>query len=278
MEPVIIAIICAAAFGATVALAAFIRQLLLSRDKRLNDKAQQIALRQETRELESLRSEMFQIKRLDSHYQVLGSNKEAIQYLDQKIEELFRKKSELIQRYADVTLKESSAIISGEQSPDRKFICDKLKGEIDSELQFYENELTILQKRRAALWDTHHDLQGYLVDQEKMRNANLDKLYERHSNLLEKIFIRHNHNTENVARQTLEAGNHTFKTMVMAPILFLISLFKSSTGISLEQAEKELEFRDSVYDAEKDLNDLDEKDDDDIYDEDERDSAISLAD
>lgn len=40
MEPITIAIICATVFGVVSGLAAFIRQLILSRDKKLNDKAQ----------------------------------------------------------------------------------------------------------------------------------------------------------------------------------------------------------------------------------------------
>jgi len=50
MEPVTIALICSAAFGAVVALSVFIRQLILSRDKNLNDKAQRRALTQEANE------------------------------------------------------------------------------------------------------------------------------------------------------------------------------------------------------------------------------------
>ena len=44
MEPVTIAIIGAVVFGVVVAVSAFVRQLILSRDKNLNDKAQNKAL------------------------------------------------------------------------------------------------------------------------------------------------------------------------------------------------------------------------------------------
>lgn len=266
MEPVTIAIICAVAFGATLALTAFIRQLILSRDKLLNDRAQQTALKQEAKELENIRNEMKNNQRFDSHYQVLGSNKDAIQYLDHKVEEILQKKSDLIERYAQVTIKESSAIIDGEQSASRKLICDKLKTEIDSELRYYEIELENLQKRRASMWDTHQDLQDYLLEQEEKRNTSLDTIYTRHSSLLEKIYLRHNHNSENVARSSIEAGTSTFKAMAMAPIMFLMQLFSPSTGITPEQAQKEMESRDDVIDAEKDINDEVDKDDD-VYDD-----------
>ena len=84
MEPVTIALICSAAFGVVVALSVFIRQLILSRDKNLNDKAQRRALTQEANELEKMREQMQSNKRFDSHYRVLGSNKDAIVYLDNK--------------------------------------------------------------------------------------------------------------------------------------------------------------------------------------------------
>lgn len=113
MEPVTIALICAASFGAVVALSAFIRQLLLSRDKNLNDEAQRKAINQEAGELEKMREQMQSNKRFDSHYKVLGANKDAIIYLDNKIEDILRKKAHLVERYAQVSLKESGAIVEG---------------------------------------------------------------------------------------------------------------------------------------------------------------------
>ena len=37
MEPIIVALICAASFGGVVAIAAFVRQIILSKDKLLNE-------------------------------------------------------------------------------------------------------------------------------------------------------------------------------------------------------------------------------------------------
>lgn len=254
MEPVTIAIICAAAFGVVAVLSAFIRHLLLSRDKNLNDQAQHRALTQEANELEKLRKQMASTKRFDSHYQVLGANKDAIQYLDQKIEEILKKKSDLIERYAQMTIKQSSAIIDGEPSLERKALCDRLKLEIDSELKFYDAELEQWQSRRASLWDTHADLQEYLLSQESKRNKHLDSIYDRHSVLLEKIYLRHNENSEAMAKQSIDAGTKTFKMMIMAPILFLMQFFSLSTGINLDQAKNENKVRDEVEQVEKEIN------------------------
>ncbi|KTD63354.1 hypothetical protein [Legionella spiritensis] len=267
MEPVTIAIICASVFGVVGILAAFIRQLLLSRDKNLNDQAQQRALDQEARELEKLRLQMSSNKRFDSHYQVLGSNKEAIQYLDQKIDEILRKKEELIQRYAQVALKESSSIVSNGPVQTRKDACDELKQEISKELARYDGELEKLQTRRASLWDNHFELQNYLLEQEKQRNEHMDSIFERHSGLLEKIYLRHNHNSENIAKQTIDSSTQTFKSALMAPIEFLLGFFKISTGINLEQSSKEKETRQDVSDTESDINDLEDDTDSIDYDD-----------
>ena len=78
MDPISIALICAASFGAVVTLAAFIRMMILSRDRALNDEAQRTALTQEAGELERMREQMQSNKRFDSHYKVLGANKDAI--------------------------------------------------------------------------------------------------------------------------------------------------------------------------------------------------------
>lgn len=262
MEPGIIALICAAAFGGVVALAAFVRQIILSRDKLLNDEAQRRAITQEASELEKMREQMQSSKRFDSHYKVLGSNKDAIIYLDNKIEEILHKKISLIERYSQLTLKESVAIVDGKGSKDRKVACDRLKVEVDEEIKFCNDELLMFQQRRTSLWDTHKDLQEYLLNQEQSRNANLDAIYKQHSSLLEKIYLRHTDNAEHVATQSIQAGTTSFKSIIMAPIHFLLQYFNISSGISLSQAQVEQAARDDVDRMEKDVNEDSPKDDD----------------
>lgn len=268
MEPVTIALICAAAFGAVVAISVFVRQLLLSRDKNLNDEAQRKAITQEAGELEKMRDQMQGNKRFDSHYKVLGANKDAIIYLDTKIEDILRKKTQLVERYAQVSLKESGAIVDGEISAERKAACDRLKKEIDEEVKFYDSELEHLQKRRTSLWDTHTDLQEYLLGQEKSRNESLDYIYKQHSGLLEKIYIRHTDNSEHIAKQTIDAGTSSFKMMILAPIQFLLQYFNISTGISFDRSKIEKAARDDVDKTESDINDSEKSDDDVISDDD----------
>lgn len=266
MEPVTIAIVATAVFGAVTALSVFIRQLLLSRDKRLNDNAQHRALGQETRELERLRKQMEGSKRFDSHYKVLGVNKDAIQYLDQKIEDTLNKKFALIQRYSQIAIKESSAIIEKGQPTERKVVCDLLRDEIDKEMIFFDRELQQLQNRRAALWDTHSELQIYLIEQEKSRNEKLDGIYQTHTSVLEKIYIRHNESTDQVAKHTIEAGTHTLKYL-MAPWQLLMKFFGMSTGIKPQTAPAEMVSRKSVADIQREINADSANDVDELSDE-----------
>ncbi|WP_298622960.1 hypothetical protein [uncultured Legionella sp.] len=261
MEPVTIALICAASFGAVVAISVFIRQLILSRDKNLNDEAQRKAITQEAGELEKMRDQMQANKRFDSHYKVLGANKDAIIYLDTKIEDILRKKTQLVERYSQVSLKESGAIVDGEISAERKAACDRLKKEIDDEMKFYDSELEHLQKRRASLWDTHTHLQEYLLGQEKARNESLDFIYKQHSGLLEKIYIRHTDHSEHIAKHTIDAGTSSFKMMILAPIQFLLQYFNISTGISFDQSKIEKAAREDVESTESDINDSERIDD-----------------
>ncbi|WP_419420978.1 hypothetical protein ACNVED_06690 [Legionella sp. D16C41] len=246
MGPIAIAVICATVFGIVSTISAFIHRILSSRDKRLNDLAQQRALSQETTELEKLRSEMLNYKRYDAYYQVLGENKEAVQYLDQKIEEILKKKSELIERYAKAIIKESNAIIAGTSNPARKEVCDKLRLEIDGQLRAYDVELKQLQTRRANLWNSNKELQDYILDQEKKRNEHMDTVYQQHSALLEKIFLRHTENSENIAKSLIDSTTQTFKALIIAPIEFLAKVFHLSKNISPNIASKEILKRQNI--------------------------------
>lgn len=253
MEPVTMAIIATATFGAVTALTVFVRQLLLSRDKSLNDTAHRRALSQETRELEKIRSEMASSKRFDSHYQVLGANKDATQYLDRKIDEILDKKFDLIQRYATLAVKESTEIVDGKSVAERKALCDLLRDEIKQEIKFYDQELEQLQKRRAAIWESHSELQDYLLTQETGRNDKLDALFQRHTSMLEKIYIRHHDESEQSNAKTIDAGTESIRIMT-APLQFLLELFRPSTGISQRRAREELDSRAEVARAERDLS------------------------
>lgn len=254
MDPLSIALICAASFGALVAIAAFIRIMFLSRDKRLNDEAQTKALMQETADLQALRLQMQSNLRFEAHYQVLGNNKEAITSIDQQIESILQKKMQLVDRFAQVSLKEAEAIVNRELSIANKEACDKLKQEIDTELRFYDQELAQWQERRKKLWDTRTDFQQKLLDQEKSRNKHLDALFHQHSALLEKVYLRHIDERDSITKNTIEAGSTAFKWLAWGPMQFLLEYFNISTGIALSRAQMEYAHRRGVAGLEIEIN------------------------
>lgn len=254
MDPITITVICAVAFGAVAALSVFIRQLILSRDKRLNDLAQQRALSRETKELEKLREQMQSEKRFNNHHQILGANKESIQYYDQRINEILQKKSDLIMRYSGLSLKESDAILAGDLSHERKNMCDRLREEIDREVAAYDAELLQMQQRRSAVCESHRDLESNLLKEERERNKNLDEMYHRHTGVLEKVFLRHTDDVERVALRSIDAGTYSYGTMLLAPFRFLTQFFKSSGRTSSDRFEEEKEARDDVASMEDAIN------------------------
>lgn len=279
MEPISIALICAVAFGTVVAISAFIRQLILSRDKKLNEEAQHRALANETKALEAIRTQMENEKRFDSHYKLLGSNKDAIIYLDDKIEDILQKKSRLIERYGQISLKESSDIIDNGGSEERKEYCDRLKREIDSEISFYDKELANLQERRASLWDSSSQLQNHLIEQEKKRNEKLDTVYKRQTSILEKVFIRHSDSNDMVAKETISAGTSAFKMMVMAPIRFLMQFFSPLSNVSKDKLEEEIKRREEVSKIEDEINNTSDDElsnDEDLSETEESEEDLSL--
>ncbi|WP_367607258.1 hypothetical protein [Legionella sp. W05-934-2] len=274
MEVIAIGLICAAVFGAVVAFSAFLRHLLLSRDKQLNDDAQHRALSQEAEELKNLRFEMQNRKRMTAHYQLLTENKHAIQHLDDKIDELTQKKAELITRWAEITIDASRQMIDNGSDQQQKYKFDKVKQGIDHALMNYDQEINQLQQRRETLLNTHHEIGVYLLEQDKRANENLDALYDKHSLMLEKMFIRHNENSEHVATKSIDAGTNTFAMIMKAPIQFLMSYFKAGTGFNLDKLKEELKNREDVADEEDKINqngdnssDIDDEMDDDPLDD-----------
>lgn len=256
MDPITIALICAASFGTVVIIIAFFRQLLISRDKKLNDEAQSRALAQEAAELEKLRAQMQSNTRFEAHYQVLGANKDAIKYLDKQIEEVLSKKMELVNRYSTLILKESDQIISTSKIlAVRKEAYDKLRNQIDAKMKTYDTELNELQTTRSTLWDSHFDFQKHLLSQELTRNAHLDALFIKHSAILEKLFLRHIDNMQNIATKGMDTGALTFKDMLKAPIQFLMQFFgRGVPGVSFVQTNVEAAARTDVARAEEELN------------------------
>ncbi|MDR3443311.1 MAG: hypothetical protein P4L65_09855 [Legionella sp.] len=258
MEPVSIALICAAAFGTVMVIAAFVRQILLSRDKKLNDEAQSRALAQEALELEKIRIQMQNNHRFINHYNMLGDNKEAIEYLDTQIDRIFKEKAKCIEMYGQKVLIKSMAIVSsGGISAEVKAACDQLRESCELLITMYDNELKGFQEKRAAEWGNHTLLQQKILEQEAARNASLDEVYKQHSSILEKVFLRHIDAGGIFAVKGIEAGTTSFKDMLMAPINLLMAYFGRVAvvpGISLMHTKVEHVARMNVDQVEKEIN------------------------
>lgn len=254
MDPVSVAAISALIFGAVVAFSAFIRQLFISRDKELNEKAHRRALEREIKGLDDQRIQMLNKKRFTFHYHVLGDLKDGIKYIDNQIEEVFRKKLELIQRYAKMTENESSSIIFNRSDFSRKAKIELLRKEIDSQIEFYDQELQELQRRRGSICVAHLETQQKLVEHEQSRNESLDKLYHRHTGLLEKVYLRHSEGIDTTAKESLDSGWQTYKDLFMMPVEFLKQFFSSSDGVNLQQMQDEIASRGEVLKMESELN------------------------
>jgi hypothetical protein len=238
VDPLIIVLICAASFGVITLIAAFVRQVLLSRDKKANDEATQKSLNDETTSLTKMRQQLQESRPSKAHQEVLDDNKKAIFYLDEKIEEIFRKKTESIERFRKLT-SEPEPADEGSEPSERQDISRKLSKEVDEQIKFYNSELERLQRKRESLWDAHSKMQMHLLNQEQARNAELDALYHRHSALLEKIYLRNTVSSERLAQSSITASTSTFESMIMAPIQFLMQYFRVGSGIAFTQVQVE---------------------------------------
>lgn len=260
-------LICATVFGVAVAISAFVRQLLLSRENRLNDLAQTRALDKETEQLTVLRQTMKSNPRSDMHYRLLENNSDSIRYIDKQIDQVIDKKMELIQRYSSIIKQQSTSIIKGDFNAEKKHDCDTLRQEIDKEIAKYDAQIAELQQTRAKLWGNHQELQDKIIGQENEHNKQLNDIYKQHSSIIEKLSLRHSESRELVTTKTIDEGSSAFKLMVLAPIKFLLAFFTKSDSIDLDKVMDEIKDREDVKDTQDSLDDWEELDDEEDLDE-----------
>lgn len=251
-------LICATVFGGIVAISAFIRQLIVSRERKLNDAAQQRALTKEFENLNDLRIRFESSQRNDTHYQVLEKNTDSIRYIDNQIEQIMERKIAIISRFSNIIMTQSDSIIKGQFSSENKHDCNVLRQEVDKELSHYNSEIERLQKTRANLWENHQELQDKLLAQESEHNKQLDDIYSKHSSIIEKLSLRSIDNSEVITKKTLDEGGNAFKMMILAPIKFLIAFFTKSEGIDLEKSLDEISEREDIKDAQDELDEWDD--------------------
>ncbi|MFT4059877.1 MAG: hypothetical protein QM652_10040 [Legionella sp.] len=263
MVPMVVALICAAVFGSVMVITAFLRQIMLSRDKRLNEEAHIRALKQQSDELARIRIEMHDTQRLQVHYQLFGKHDKKIESINKDIADLFREKEALMQRYSeefiDVIKQNREILVQSEASNERKELFDKLRHAINPDFTFYDKQIDLLQQQRLALLKNNKKYENSLLAQEKARNAHLDEIYRVHSNTLEKIYLSYIKADERVTVETIKAGTIYFKDLLMAPIHFLTQVFRGGIAavvpnISVVQTRVEHISRTEVEKVERELN------------------------
>lgn len=255
MEPYTLLLLCTFALTIVAGIGAFIWQLMLSRDQQLNEQAHLKALSKESELLEEVRNQSESKESFKAHYKTLKKNKTSIKYIDEKIDEILKKKFDLVQRYSEMAMDESASVIKGVGSPQKNQDLSVLKKEIDQELEFYESELKTHQARRETLWDTRTEIQTHLVHEETARNEKIDELYEKHTVLLEKIYLGHMTSSEEVNKASIQAGTSSLKDCFSAPIEFFAQFWDpQKKAVRLKNATDELHARINVHKAEEDIN------------------------
>ena len=254
MEPITITLIAAVSVCGIVAMSVFIRQLFLSRNQRVNEEAQNKALSLEADELVRLRMEVQRSQKYDSYYQLLGKNKESIRYIDSRIDDIIEQKAELIQRYSQTVLTNSQYMGDHKKSSKIKKDCNHLKEVLDEQIRGFDQQIKSLQTQRAELWDMQEGISNKVMRQEEARYKKMDTIYEKHSQILEKMYVKHNDIRENTTAKILDSGNFAFKQIVLAPFKFLLGLFSKTKNVDPEQVEQETTSREDVLEMQRNIS------------------------
>ena len=90
---------------------------------------------------------------------------------------------------------------------------------------------------------------------EKTRNKKLDDLYQRHTALLEKIYLGHLDSAEELGKTSIRAGTHSLKYSILSPIRFFTQFWgpQNNTEI-LKKSAEEISARKSVQHLEAAMN------------------------
>lgn len=236
-------------------IGALLWQWLLSRDKQINQQAQFRALEKEIEALEHLRQQQNNQPYFQAHYAVLGENSEAIKQIDTKISELFNKKIQLIESYGKIIQNQSEEITK------KIFSISPIKMQLAfhhdycQAMEAYDRELTSLQVQRAGLWTVQNDLQKHLLHEEKIKNEKLDSLYHHHTMLLEKIYLSHMKNLEEIDKASIEAGKESIRYNMFYPFQFLASFFTGKSKLDVHKnSMSELAARKAVLETQNQIN------------------------
>lgn len=235
MAPLTLALLCTAALGVLLIIAAFIRQMILNREKRKNDEAQIKSLEFEIGRLDELRKEMKQNPR-DAYQNIHESHNKEIKQLDDEIRQIYLKKEKLLEEEIKLMEQDANNLHpEGSQDCKERF---KLKRELSKDkLASYDEEIKLLKERREKLLGANIDHEREVLKQEDTHMQKLDDLYHQHSDVMKEVYLRHIGNSENIALETLKAGTSTFFDALKTPLQMLVQLFTGVpvTSVTLNQ-------------------------------------------
>jgi hypothetical protein len=255
MDPYILILLCTLSISIVGSIGAFLWQLLLSRDKQLNQRAHLGALEKEASVLETLRGQQEGDTRFRAHYDALANNSKSIELINEKINEILEKKLQLIKEYAEMVKEESSSMIRNFSfflsSTAPSILSDTYHQTLDS----YEMELTALRTQRDKLWTISREFQAELLSAESNRNEKLDTLYSTHTALLGKVYLAQARNSDEIEKASINAGSTAFKYSIFYPLQLLASFFglHKSPDI-LRSTEDETKARTFVQAVENEIN------------------------
>ncbi len=245
-------IICTAIFGMASIAAAFIHQLLVSRDKDLYDKAQLRAIRQEAGELTQLREQMKQRNCSgDIRCKILQQQSEDVAHLDARIAHVFRCKEKIIQKYANLAIQPVLELAEKDALPP---IAEpaSLQDAIKKDLNSLDAELLSLQQQRRHIWQSETGLQHDLVSEENAHNHRLDDLYDKHSTLIEKAYASQADVSGTLAAMNMRSSSEIFSNIIRNPLQVLKTfLFQRSRESTFDTSQQEVL---AVKVAEEDIN------------------------
>lgn len=219
----------------SLGLTRLIDQMALSRDKCLNQKAQQKALVQEHHRLHCLGQQL--LSSLSNDIPLL--HEQDVDQLNRHIEQLFEEKCQLVQQYIQMAQIEAAAVLQGDMTPNRKQACDTLRTQIECELRFFSGQLQTMQQERAAVLSDASLLQKQWLQSENERLNTLNQLFRRHATILEKIYVRHAHHSE----MDGVVSCPTYRYLTGFSAQWLMQFYGTAQNITIEQSEQEHELR-----------------------------------
>lgn len=236
MEIFLIGLICTAVFGVILSIAAFIRQLMLSRDKQLNDLALNKAFDLAAEKLGEMRQ---QRENFNTKFPLDFCVKQ-IEDISTDIKYYIAVKEALVSKFKDCNKNNNS----GQLNVNALTLSDQ-----DAALEKVETIILELIKSKHKWGEAYYEMQKEKTTNDRETNA----LFSQHTIILEKTISNNNENSEKITKELIDAGKESFQNYITLPFQAFINYFRLTKDSSPEQFEKEKTSRQKVVTTEKEL-------------------------